>query len=173
MYELTIPVVPACFISLAIKIDFSILLWKCAVNHPLHRTIFFNISIIRREFRADKNAIPEHELSLKRDQIHVLWEFIPHSSDKWPSMLVSLIKHPIDVVNEIIAEAYRITDYFLNSFRLEPWFSLLIVDFIVGSEEWIENTKLVHHDPEIFWRNKFIPWDIGTSEWVSCNSLGE
>ena len=84
---------------------------------------------------------------------------------------MTFIEHAIYVMDEIISQINRISNYVLNSISLDPWLSCRVIFHVVSPEEWIEHSNLVHHDPEILRRDKFVSRDISTCEWMACYTL--
>ena len=74
-------------------------------------------------------------------------------------------------MNKIVAKADGVAYHLLDALRLEPGLSLLVIDFVVSPEEWVEHPKLIHHHPEVFRRYKLISWNVCTSKRMASNTL--
>ena len=148
-----VPVVPLC------------VFWERALDGPDELLIVWHLHL-----GTDEYIFAKQELGIQGCNARILREFKPHRSYEWVGLCRSLIKHRVNVVNQIIAHIDGITDHLLDAFVLEPGLSVLVIDLVVRPEEWIEHAKLVHHDPEIFGRLQLVTWDVSATERVTSYS---
>ena len=89
---------------------------------------------------ADKDVFAKHELRIQGLHALILGEREPHSPHERVCISRTIIEHGVNVVDKIVTHVDSIMNHALNTIVLNPWLSVLIVDFVVGPEEWIKHT---------------------------------
>lgn len=75
-----------------------------------------------------------------------------------------MVERSVKVMYKAVSVEHGFANDLLNSFSLEPWFTVSVIDRAVSSKERIELTKLVHLHVQVLTWHALIAWDVRTTK---------